>query len=210
MRVPSVPLILSLHASHGRHTHVPDTKRGVMRKLIPLACLGAVSAVLVGAARGAEPEVGRLSVERGKGQIVLDVRGAVLGRFTNGAITITDRSPNDPYVATVTGRRLVAQRRLGPAKVFFRGQGLRFRMLGGSYRIVIRASGIALSVVGRGLVLLDGEPRLPGDDLGVYSLDGVDCSLEPQSCDAIPDDPVRMRLEAPSQEQPARPVAGAR
>jgi hypothetical protein len=182
-----------------------------MRRLILLVCLGAVSAVLVGAARGAEPEVGRLSVERGKGNVMLDVRGAVLGRLTNGSITVTDRSPNDPYVATVTGRRLAAQRRLGPANVLYRGQGLRFRMLGGSYRIVIHGSGIALSVVGRGVVSLDGEPRATGDDVGVYSLDSVDCGLEPQSCEPIPEDPLRLKLENPVEEpEPARTGPGTK
>ena len=181
-----------------------------MRRLILLACLVAVSAVVVGAARGAQPDVGTLSVEGGTGHFMLDVRGAVLGRLTNGSITVTDRSPNDPYEATITGRRVVAQRRLGPARVFVRGQGLRFRMLGGSYRIVIHGSGVALSVVGRGVVLLDGEPRATGDDVGVYSLDGVDCSLEPVSCVPISDDPARLKLEVATEVEPTRSGADTR
>jgi hypothetical protein len=179
-----------------------------MRKLVLLVCLTTATAVSVGVARGAEPEVGTLSVEGGKGFFSLEVRGAVLGRLTTGSITVTDRSPNDPYVATVTGRRVAVQRRLGPAKTFVRGQGLRFRMLGGSYRIVIRGSGVALSVVGRGSVVLDGEARVAGDDVGVYSLDGVDCSTEAQSCVAIPEDPTRLRLEPPVEAEVPRSGAG--
>jgi hypothetical protein len=167
-----------------------------MRKLVLLACLGALS-TLAGVARGAEPGVGTLSVERGRGVVMLEVRGAVvLGRLASGSIAVTDRTPNDAYVANITGRRIAAQRRLGPARTFVRGQGLRFRMIGGSYRIVIRGTGIALSAVGRGTVLLDGEPRFPGDDAGVYSLDGADCSSEPESesCIPVPDEPVRLKL----------------
>jgi hypothetical protein len=166
-----------------------------MRKLILLACVCAGAAVVATAAQGADPETGTLSLERGKGFVVLDVRGNVLGRFTNGSITVTDRTPNDAYVATVTGRRMVVQRRLGPHRLFVRGQGLRFRMLGGSYRIVIRGQGISLSAVGRGSVSIDGEPRFAGDDLGLYSTESdVDCGLEPQSCLPVPDEPVRVRL----------------
>jgi hypothetical protein len=176
-----------------------------MKRLVLLACIGAVSAVLVGAARGAD-DSGALSIERGKGTVVLDLRGVVLGRLANGTITVVDKTPNDPYVATVTGRRVVALRRPTPSRLFIRGQGLRFRMLGGGYRIVIRGSGISVSAVGRGVVLLDGEPRIAGEDVGVYSVDGVDCSLEPESCDAIPDEPVRERLgkatEPPDSERP--------
>jgi hypothetical protein len=47
-------------------------------------------------------------------------------------------------------------------------------------------------------VSIDGEPRFIGDDLGLYSVENdVDCSLEPQNCTAIPDEPVRLKLEAP-------------
>ncbi|HLB04051.1 MAG TPA: hypothetical protein VJK66_03455 [Gaiellaceae bacterium] len=164
-----------------------------MRRLVTLVCMGAVSTALVGVARGAE-DAGMLSIERGKGAVVLEIRGVVLGRLGNGTITVIDRTPNDPYVANVTGRRVIVQRRPTPARLFIRGQGLRFRMLGGGYRILIRGSGITVSAVGRGAVSLDGEPRFPGDDVGVYSLEGVDCSLEPESCDPIPDEPVRVKI----------------
>jgi hypothetical protein len=181
-----------------------------MRRLITLVCLGAVSAVLVGAARGVVPEPGSLSVERGRGLITLEVRGNVLGRLANGSITVTDRTPNDPYLANVTGKRVVIQRRLTPTKLFIRGQGLRFNMLGGSYKIVIRGSGVSLSAVGRGHVWLDGEPRFPGDDTGVYSIDGVDCGDEPESCDFVPDEAVRERLGKAQEEEPSRTGASAR
>jgi hypothetical protein len=169
-----------------------------MRKLILLACLCAVAATSASAARGVDPEAGTLSLERGKGTVILDVRGNVLGRLTNGSITVTDRTPNDAYAATVTGKRMVVQRRLGPNKIFVRGQGLRYRMLGGSYRIVIRGQGISLSAVGRGFVTIDGEPRFVGDDLGLYTVESdVDCGTEPLDCTPVPDELVRLKLGGP-------------
>ena len=178
-----------------------------MRKAVLFACLAAVSAALVGTARGAEPETGTLSVEGGRGVFTLEVRGSTLGTLSNGSIVVVDRSLSDPYVPIVTGRRVV-QRKLGPTRVQVRGWGLRFRMLGGSYRFVIRGTGLALSSVGRGFVLLDGEPHVPGDDMGVYSLDGADCSAEPQSCVPVPDDPIRLKLAGGSQPDSGRQGSG--
>jgi hypothetical protein len=170
-----------------------------MRSLITLAFVVLGLSALAGAAGAAEdPGVGSLSIERGRGTVMLELRGSVLGRLTNGTITVTDKTPYDAYVASVTGRRIVSQKRLGPFKFAVRGQGLRFRMVGGSYRIAIRGGGIALSVVGRGSVTLDGEPRFLLDDMGVYSLEeGIDCSVEPASCTPLPDEPLRIKLEPP-------------
>ena len=178
-----------------------------MRKAVLFGCLAAVSAALVGTARGAEPETGTLSVEGGRGVFTLEVRGSTLGTLSNGSIIVVDRTLNDPYVPIVTGRRVV-QRWLSPARVQVRGWGLRFRMLGGSYRFVIRGTGLALSAVGRGFVLRDGEPHVPGDDMGVYSLDGADCSTEPQSCVPVPDDPIRVKLVGASQTSSGRQGPG--
>jgi hypothetical protein len=75
---------------------------------------------------------------------------------------------------------------------------------------MIRGSGIALSVVGRGVVVLDGAPRPTDTAAGVYSLDGVDCSVEPQSCVPIQDDPVRLVLEEAAEAEPTRSGPGTR
>ena len=158
-------------------------------------------ALLASTAWGAEPSAGTLSVERGKGLVMVDLRGSLLGRLVTGTLRVTDTTPNDRYSARVDGRK-VTQERLGPRTVLYRGQGLRFRMLGGGYRVVARGSGISVSAVGRGVVLLAAEPKFLGDDVGVYSLDGVDCSLEPALCTPLPTEPARFTLEAPEPERP--------
>jgi len=164
-----------------------------VRKLVIISCtLAAALAALAGHAAAAEPD-GVLSVERGKGVVMLDLRGSVLGRLTSGTLRVTDHTPGDRYVALVVGRKVV-QERLGPRTVLYRGQGLRYRMLGGGYRIVVRGNGIDVSAVGRGVVMLDGEPRVPAEDTGVYSLDGADCELEPQLCTPVPIEPERFVL----------------
>lgn len=175
-----------------------------MRKLILLACSIAAAAVLGGSAGAAGPDVGVLSVEDGKGMVMLDLKGSVLGRLSTGTLRVTDHTPWDRYSALVVGRK-VTQDRLGPKTVLYRGQGLRFRMVGGGYRIVVRGAGISVSAVGRGVVSLDGDPRLPGEDVGVYSLeDGVDCDVERALCTPLPDEPQRFTLGSPTGEDDGR------
>src|SRR6187455_2218314 len=152
-----------------------------MLKLVLFLCT-LCAAAIASFASAAEPTAGTLSVERGKGVVMIDLRGNVLGRLTAGTLRVTDQTPYDRYSALVVGRKLT-QERIGPRTVLYRGQGLRYRMLGGGYKIVARGSGIALSAVGKGTVMLDGEPRFAGDDVGVYSsTPGLDCSAEPLTC----------------------------
>jgi len=164
-----------------------------MRKLIVLACAAVATAALVAAPGASGQDVGMLSVERGRGSVVLDLRGSVLGRLKSGVLRVTDHTPLDRFGEIVVGRD-VTEERVGPRTVVYRGQGLRFRMLGGAYRVVVRGNGISLSAVGRGVVVLDGEPRLPGEDAGVYSFEGIDCGLEPLSCTPLPEEPQRFVL----------------
>jgi hypothetical protein len=171
-----------------------------MRKLLVLCALTAL-VFSTASAWAVPPDAGTLSVERGKGVVMIDLRGSVLGRLSTGTLRVTDQTPNDRFAAVVVGRKLI-QERLGPRTILYRGQGLRFRMLGGGYRMVARGSGITVSAVGRGTVVLDAEPKYFGDDTGVYSLDGVDCSVEPLTCTPLPSDPERFDLAPPPPDEP--------
>jgi hypothetical protein len=166
-----------------------------MRMLALFACSIVLAAISAAGARAVQPTPtnGTLSIEHGKGLVMLDVRGSILGRLGNGVVTVTDQTPRDPYTATVAGKKLTLVR-LGPRTIRYRGQALRFRMVGGGWRVVVRGSGIALSAVGRGAVTLQAYRLNPLDDAGVYSLDGVDCSTDETSCTPLPDDLERFAL----------------
>ena len=164
-----------------------------MRMLALFACSIVLSAVAAAGARAVQPTNGTLSVDHGKGTVVLDVRGSILGRLGSGVVTVTDETPRDPYTATVAGKKLKLLR-LGPRTTRYRGQALRFRMVGGTWHVVVRGSGIALSAVGRGAVTLQAYRLNPLDDAGVYSLDGVDCSVDATSCTPLPDVLERLAL----------------
>ena len=173
-----------------------------MRSLILFASIVTAGAIVCSAG-AASPNAGELSVERGKGAVILEIRGSVLGRLGAGSLRVTDTSPRDPFEELVTGRKVVEER-IGPRTVLYRGFGLRFRMVGGSYRIGARGSGISLSAVGRGFVTLDGDRKAPTDDMGVYSLTGADCGLEPLLCLPLPDEPERYAIEPAPEESKAR------
>ena len=175
-----------------------------MRKLVTLACAFAVTATLVVSSGSAAQGVGVLSVGGGRGTVTLDVRGSVLGRLASGTLRVTDHTPRDRFSEIVKGSTVLAEQ-VGPRTVVYRGTGLRFRMVGGAYRIAVRGSGIAVSAVGRGVVVLAGEPRNVGDSTGVYSLvEGADCSVDPTECTPLPPEPERFVLGAPAEDDARR------
>jgi hypothetical protein len=175
-------------------------RQNAMRKLalIPSAVLTGImlaGALLAGTA-GAAPPTGTLSVEQGKGAVMLELKGSVLGRLANGTVRVTDHTPRDRFVPVVAGRRLTVIR-VGPKTVLYKGRSLRFRMLGGSSKLVVKGTGISVSAVGRGFVTLDGDRELPEDNAGFYSLDGVDCSDDIALCVPLPDLPERYAIGSP-------------
>lgn len=165
-----------------------------MRALVFFVCAIATTVAFAGVSAAQAPGTGVLSVEHGRGHVLVELRGSLLGRLSGGTVRVTDLTPRDRFEPIVAGRK-VTSTRLGPRTVLYRGQGLRFRMVGGRYRIAVRGWDVSVSAVGRGWVLLDGDPRVPFEDVGVYSLDeGVDCELEPELCVPLPIEPERYAI----------------
>ena len=166
-----------------------------MRSLIFLACTFALAAALAATAGAAGTANGTLSVAEGRGVVVIELRGSVIGRLGNGMLRVTDLTPRDRFGEIVFGRELDEEPR-GPRTVLYRGQGIRFRMLGGAYRIWVRGRGIDLAAVGRGAVVLDGDPRAL-EGTGLYSVTGVDCGIDALLCTPLPDEPARLTIGSP-------------
>jgi hypothetical protein len=162
-----------------------------MRKLLVLLCLLALSLPVLGfaAAQGGE---GTLSVEDGNGKVTLQARGGLIGRLDRGSIVIHDLTPDDAHEPYVFGDDQPV-RFVGELGIRYGGAGLRFRLVGGRYRVVIEGRGIDLNVVAKGagtIVAADtGDP-------GVYSLDGADCRNAPGTCKPLPEQVKRFQLEA--------------
>jgi hypothetical protein len=168
-----------------------------MRSLTFLACTFAVAAALAATAGAAGTVNGTLSVAEGRGVVEVDLRGSVIGRLGNGTLRVTDLTPRDRFGEIVFARGALDEEQVGPRTVLYRGQGIRFRMLGGAYGVTLRGRGIDLAAVGRGRVSLDGEPRPLDGTTGLYSVTGVDCGIEPLLCTPLPNEPARFTIGSP-------------
>lgn len=157
-----------------------------MRRIL-LSCAGIAVLLLpaasaAGAHRHARP--GFVVVRRATGDggayghpvVTLVVRGFVLGSVSQQQARVdiyhlpSAAGGGGPQVsgADVT-RTTVHWRRF--TGVEYNGSGFRFRASGGSYRVVVRGSGIYLFAGGHGVVTVHGSTVYPHSD-GKYSIDG--------------------------------------
>jgi hypothetical protein len=168
--------------------------------LVPLSLLALL--VPVASAGDLERGDGTLSIRDGRGTVVVQARGAVIGQVArferNGKLIIEDLDGDDGSEPRVIGADWSRLRADGTP--VYGGKAIRFRLIGG--RFVLRATnaiGLQLSVVGRGSVMLDGTGSITsgvGYD-GVFSLNG-----EPAV--SLPDEPETHPLRPPvaPQKQP--------
>ena len=134
-----------------------------------MAAAGLVGERNVGvAALAAQPD-GSLTIRSASGVLTLSGRGSVIGQVVGKArLLIEDPDPSDG-IPVVSGYDK-AQRH-GRIAVLYTGSDLRFRVLGGQFKLRLVAAAVSLSFVGKGVAAL--VPAGTLDD-GSYSLDGGD------------------------------------
>jgi hypothetical protein len=140
-----------------------------MRRLLTFAVLAFALALPVGAAareRGAND--GTLSVKDGRGVITIQGRGGVIGSFGQGRVQISDPIDGDGTGPIVTGDDLPPIEK-NDTTTIWRGNKVRFRIIGGAFRVVVRGRGINLSFVGKANVSISGAGT---EDDGSYSVNG--------------------------------------
>lgn len=169
-----------------------------MRKLLVLLVLLALALPVAGVAGlKALRNEGTLSVDAGRGTVTVKAKGGFIGRLDRGIVTIYDLTPGDPYDAVVNGDDRPV-RVVGENGLRYAGTGLRFRLIGGEFRITVTGVGIDLSAVGRGWTFMNGV----GADPGLFSLDGVDCSTSRGACKPLPEVGRRYQLGGPERGGP--------
>lgn len=164
------------------------------RLLVPLLVLGVAAPTAALAQR--VPADGSLAVRDGRGKIQLVVKGSLIGRLANGSITIEELEPGEGTEPVVRGYRKVKWGRSGNTRTYM-GRGIRFRLIGGRYRVVFNGRGLFFSLVGRGRVQLDGAGSL---DEGVF-YDGF-YSLNGSEEESLPDEPTWFNLVPPPSPPP--------
>jgi hypothetical protein len=173
----------------------------VTRKLlIGLALLALALPVAATAALRAAAGDGTLSVEDGRGSVTLRAKGGVIGRIDRGTVTIYDLTPADAYEQRVTGDDRPV-RFVGETGIRYAGNGIRFRIVGGEFKVVITGAGIDLSAVGRGNGFIQGA----GIDPGLYSLDVTDCRSDADGCKPLPELGRRFQLGGPDKDNGRTP-----
>jgi hypothetical protein len=146
-----------------------------MGRLLTFAVLALALALPAGAdARPKAASDGTLSVKDARGVITIQGRGGVIGSFNKGSVTINDPIDGDGTGPIVAGDDW--SREKSDTATTWGGTKVRFRIIGGTFRIVVRARGVNLSFVGKGNVILNGAGT---EDDGSYSVNGGDYNLIP-------------------------------
>jgi hypothetical protein len=140
---------------------------------------------------------GTLSVKAGIGKVYLNFNGSAVGRLQHGVIRVVDPVASDGFGVDFSGCEVEKDKSdttVNPSDTVTvcQGYNLRFRAIGGKYRIGIRGSFIYLSAVGSGYATLNGAGDSP-----VIESDGR-YSLNDGPYKSLPDDLATVNLVAPS------------
>ena len=129
--------------------------RSAVKYFAPVGLLAVLVTAGAAAAHTGGANDGALSVKNADGRVVIAGKGAVIGRFDKGQVTIKDPNPYDGTGPIVTGADRVEA--LGEKTTRYSGSNIRFRMIGGAFTVTVFGTDIDLSAVGRGMVTLNGS-----------------------------------------------------
>jgi hypothetical protein len=152
----------SLHFPYARLTLNPRAVPillAVMRLALLFLCLLALA---IPAGWAATRPAGSLSIEDGRGTVVLRGKGIVIGRLERGDVQIVDLTPLDQWSPRVNG---VPRGRT----VWTRGKDINFYVPGGRYRITVHGEGFSISARGQGIASLDGSAD-PAGGTGTFAV----------------------------------------
>jgi hypothetical protein len=136
------------------------------RLLVPILLAAAIVPAVALAAPGS-PADGTVSLKNANGKVAIVARGSFIGYCDSCTIWVNDPDPTDGSAPTVTNAE--ASHSLTDRKTLYTGNAMRFRMVGGFWRVVVQGKGIDLSGIGRGQVVLNGAG---GSTDGTYQFDG--------------------------------------
>jgi len=144
-----------------------------MRSL--LVVLASAALALPGLAWAASRAVddGTLSVKNGDGVVFVSARGTIIGACDRCRVSIVDPSPDDGAPPVVTGYE--GHKDLSDTHDLYLGTNIRFRIVGGVFRIKISGYGVDLGVVAKGW----GRIQAYDSNSGTYSVNGAARRLLP-------------------------------
>jgi hypothetical protein len=149
-----------------------------MRRILITSALTA-ALVLPALALAGDGSDGTLSVRNATGMVSVAARGTLLGHCGRCTITIVDPDPTDGAPAVVKGNFDIS-RQLSPTKTTWCCESMRFKLIGGFFRIKIVGTGIDISAVATGSAALD------NGSTGSYSVDGAPFEAMPTERTSLP------------------------
>jgi hypothetical protein len=109
---------------------------------------------------------GTLSVRNGDGVVFVAARGTLIGTCDQCRVSIVDPSPDDGAPPLVTGYE--DHKDVSETRDLWSGKDLRFRLVGGLFKIKVAGNGIDLGVVAKGWGRIQGY----ASNTGTYSVNG--------------------------------------
>jgi hypothetical protein len=109
---------------------------------------------------------GTLSVRNGDGVVFVSARGTLIGTCDHCRISIVDPSPDDGAPPVVSGYE--GHRDISDTHDLWSGYDVRFRMVGGFFKVKVSGYGIDLAVVAKGW----GRIQAYDSNTGTYSVNG--------------------------------------
>jgi hypothetical protein len=144
-----------------------------MRTILVVFASAALALPALAWATSGAADDGTLSVKNADGVIFVSARGTIIGACDRCRVSIVDPSPDDGAPAVVSG----SERHIDVSDThdIYSGTDVRFRLVGGIFRIKISGSGIDLGVVAKGW----GRIQAYDSNTGTFSVNGAPSRLLP-------------------------------
>jgi hypothetical protein len=137
-----------------------------MRSLLVVFASAALALPGLAWATSRAADDGTLSVKNGDGIVFVSATGTLIGTCDQCRVSIVDPSPDDGAPPVVTGYE--GHKDVSETRDLWSGKDIRFRIVGGFFKIRVSGSGIDLAVVAKGWGRIQGSDS----NTGTYSVNG--------------------------------------
>jgi hypothetical protein len=138
-----------------------------MRTLLAVFASAALAVPALAWATSGAADDGTLSVKNADGVIFVVARGTIIGACDKCRVSIIDPSPDDGAPPVVSGYE--GHKDVGDIHDIYSGTDVRFRIVGGLFKIRISGFGVDLGVVAKGW----GRIQAYDSNTGTFSVNGA-------------------------------------
>jgi hypothetical protein len=144
-----------------------------MRTLLVVLASAALAVPALAWAASSAADDGTLSVKNGDGVVFVVARGTIIGACDKCRVSIVDPSPDDGAPPVVSGEERHID--VSDTHDIYSGSDVRFRIVGGIFKLRVSGSGIDLGVVAKGWGRIQGYDT----NTGTFSVNGAARRLLP-------------------------------